>query len=73
MVGVGRTFDTFEEIEETLKKLESDHYHPLRRFNSQSVSEYNKRREKAGSELRIAEHLKFAFVVYRYIRTIVHA
>ena len=73
LVGVGRTFDTFEEVEETLRKLESDLYHPLRRFNSQSVSEYNKRREKAGSELRIAEHLKFAFVLYRYLRTIVHA
>lgn len=70
MVPIGRTFETFEEVEETLKKLESDHYHPLRRFNSQSVSEYNKRRENSGSELRIAEHLKFAFVLYRYALSI---
>ena len=30
-------------------------HNPLRRFNSQTVREYNKQREKAGSKLRIAE------------------
>ena len=65
-VTVGKTFDTIEEVEETLKLLERDYYHPLRRFNSQTVSEYNRRREKAGSELRIAEQLKFVFILYRY-------
>ena len=64
-VAVGKTFNTFEEVEKALKLLERDYYHPLRRFNSQTVREYNKRREKAGSELRIAEQLKFAFVLYR--------
>ena len=65
LVAVGETFDTIEEVEKTLKLLERDYYHPLRRFNSQTVGEYNRRREKAGSELRIAEQLKFAFVLYR--------
>ena len=65
LVAVGKTFDTIEEVENTLKLLEKDYYHPLRRFNSQTVSEYNRRREKAGSELRIAEQLKYAFVLYR--------
>ena len=51
LVAVGKTFDTIEEVENTLKLLEKDYYHPLRRFNSQNVSEYNRRREKAGSEL----------------------
>ena len=62
-VAVGITFDTFEEVEKTLKSLESNYYHPLRRFNSQTVGEYNRRREKAGSELKIDEQLKFAFFV----------
>ena len=64
-VHVGKTFNTFEEVEKALKLLERDYYHPLRRFNSQTVREYNKRREKAGSELRVAKQLKFAFVLYR--------
>ena len=66
-VAIGRTFETFEEVEEAVRLLESNHYHPLRRFNSQSVGEYNRRREKVGSELRIAEELKFAFVLYRLV------
>lgn len=65
LVAVGKTFDTIEEVENTLKLLEKDYHHPLRRFNSQTVSEYNRRREKAGSELRIAEQLKYAFILYR--------
>ena len=64
-IAVGKTFNTFEEVEKALKLLERDYYYPLRRFNSQTVREYNKRREKAGSELRVAEQLKFAFVLCR--------
>ena len=64
-VHVGNTFDNIDEVEETMKMLEREYYHPLRRFNSQTVSEYNRRREKAGSELRIAEKMKFAFILYR--------
>ena len=49
LVAVGKIFDTIEEVENT----EEHYYHPLRRFNLQTLSEYNKRREpeKAGSEL----------------------
>ena len=65
LVAVGKTFDTIEEVENTLKLLEKDYYHPLRRFNSQTVREYNRQREKAGSELRIVEQLKYAFILYR--------
>jgi len=64
-ISAGRTFETIEEVEEAVKLLESTYYHPFRRFNSQSVKEYNERRQKAGSELRINEELKFAFVLYR--------
>ena len=64
-IAIGRTFETIKEVEETVKLLESDYHHPLRRFNSQSVKEYNKRKQKAGSELRINEELQFAFVLYR--------
>jgi len=64
-ISAGRTFETIEEVEEAVKLLESNYYHPFRRFNSQSVKEYNKQRQKAGSELRINEELQFAFVLYR--------
>ena len=65
LVALGKTFDTIEEVENTLELLEKDYYHPLRWFNSQTMSEYNRRREKAGSELRIAKQLKNVFVLYR--------
>ena len=61
----GRTFETIEEVEEAVKLLESDYYHPFRRFNSQSVREYNKRRQKAGSDIRINEESQFDIVLYR--------
>ena len=66
-IAVGRGFETYEEIEETVKRLENEHYHPFRRFNSQSVKEYDQRRENTGSNLRLAESLKFAFVSYRLV------
>jgi len=47
-----------------VKLLDSNYYHPFRRFNLQSVKVYNKWRQKAGSELRINEKLQFAFVLY---------
>ena len=56
-------FDTIEEVENTLKLLEKDYYHHLRWFNSHTMSEYNRLREKAGSELRIAEQLKYVCFV----------
>jgi len=63
-IAAGRTFETIEEVV-AVKLLESDYYHPFRRFNSQSVREYNERRQKAGSDVRINEELQFAFVLYR--------
>ena len=63
-VSVGETFQTFEEVEGRLKLLEREHYHPLRRFNSQTVGEYNRRREKAGSELRIDMAWPFTFSMH---------
>lgn len=48
-VAVGKTFNTIEEVEQTLKLLERHHYHLLRWVNSQTVGENNTRREKAGS------------------------
>jgi len=65
LISAGRTFETIEEVEEAVKLLQSNYYHPFRWFNSHSVKEYNKRRQKAGSELRINEELQFAFVLYR--------
>ena len=62
---VGKIFDTIEEVKNTLKLLEKDYYYPLRWFSSQTLSEYNRQGEKAGSELRITEQLKYAFVSYR--------
>ena len=41
-VAVGKTFDTFEEVEKAFKLLERDYCHCLRWFNSQTVREYNK-------------------------------
>ena len=69
-IAVGRGFETYEEIEEAVKRLENEHYHPFRRFNSQSVKEYNQRWENTGSNLRLAESLKFAFVSYRLVITV---
>jgi len=66
-ITVGTAFETFEAVEEAVKVLGDQYYHPFRRFNSQSVKEYNRRREKSGSDLRIAETLKFAFVSYRLV------
>jgi len=42
-IAVGRGFETCEEVEEAVKRLENEHYHPFRCFNSQSVKEYNHR------------------------------
>ena len=50
-IAIGRMFETIKEVEEAVELLESDYHHPLRQFNSQSVKEYNKWRQKAGSEL----------------------
>ena len=33
-IAIERTFETFEEVEEAVNLLESNHYHPLRHFNS---------------------------------------
>ena len=65
LVPAGKTFDTIEEVENTLKLLEKDYYHFLRWFNSQTMSEHNRRKERAGYELRITEQLKYTFVLYR--------
>ena len=54
----GKTFDTIEEIENTLKLLEKDYYHFLRWFNSQTMSQHNRRKERAGCELRITEQFE---------------
>ena len=64
-IKVGTSFGSFEELERAIDSLVKDGYHPLRRFNSQTVSEYNKRREKAGSRLRIGDEWKYAFISYR--------
>ena len=64
---VGSEFASFEEVEEAISKLFREHHHPLRKFNSQSVEEYNRRREKAGSDMRINEDIKYAFVSYRLV------
>lgn len=66
-IAVGTGFKTYEEVEDAVKRLESEHYHPFRRFNSQSVKEYNQRRERNGSSLRLDENLKFAFISYKLV------
>lgn len=64
---VGSQFSSFAQVEEAISSLFREHNHPLRKFNSQSVKEYNRRREKAGSDLRIHEDKKYAFVSYRLV------
>ena len=61
---VGDSFESYCELEERIEELTSQS-HPLRRHNSQTVQEYNRRREKAGSKLRISEEWKYAFISYR--------
>ena len=62
---VGDSFESYAELEDKIDRIISQSHHPLRRYNSQTVTEYNRRREKAGSNLRISEEWKYAFISYR--------
>ena len=64
-VKVGTQFESFDELEKAIEELIANYHHPLRRYNSQTVQEYNRRREKAGSLLRIEDKWKYAFISYR--------
>ncbi len=46
----GKKFESFDQVTQLLDQLKEAN-HPLRVYNSQSVDEYNKRREKAKSPL----------------------
>ena len=43
MCSVGKQFDSFEEFDNALKTLRKKFYHPLRVYNSQTVSKANER------------------------------
>ena len=44
---VGQAFDSFSEVEAALGELRTHQYHPLRVYNSQTATDYNKKRLSA--------------------------
>ena len=46
-IEVGQAFDSFSEVEAALGELRTHQYHPLRVYNSQTATNYNKKRLSA--------------------------
>ena len=58
---VGRTFESFSELEVALGELRKDGCHPLRVFNSQTAIDYNKKRLSSKNPVEPMDTEKFRY------------
>ena len=67
-IKVGKQFTSFEEFEGCLSRLRDKFCHPFRVFNSQTVTEANRRRLKAKTPTEpIDEKWKYAYYLVKCI------
>ena len=63
----GKEFSSFEELEAALKELQNVYHHPLRVFNSQTVRDTNRRREKSKSLLELERTLVSSYIFLTFL------
>lgn len=62
----GKEFSSFEELEAAVNELQNVYHHPLRVFNSPTVQDMNRRRQKSKSVLKpINEKWRYTYLSYR--------
>jgi len=61
---VGRTFESFSELEVALGELRKNGCHPLRVFNSQTAIDYNKKRLSTKNPVEPVDTEKFRYTYY---------
>ena len=66
---VGQAFDSFSEVEAVLGELRTHQYHSLRVYNSQTATDYNKKRLSAKNPVEPVDTDKFRYTYYstRYV------
>ena len=63
-IAVGKTFDSFSELEGALEGLRKDGCHPLRVYNSQTAKDYNRKRLSAKNPVEPVDIEKFRYTYY---------
>ena len=65
---VGKQFDSFEELDNALKSLHEKFHHPLRVYNSQTVSKANEKALTAKIPMKpIDERWRYAYYVVKCV------
>ena len=57
---MGHVISLYEEVEKAIGFLMTHHTYPLRRYNSQNMDKYHRRRVKAGKKTRLEKEQNYA-------------
>ena len=63
-IAIGKTFDSFSELEAALEELRKNGCHPLRVHNSQTAKDYNRKRLSAKNPVDPVDIEKFRYTYY---------